>query len=173
MACLFKLSVFFNLILISLGIFRICWEESIKYELQLMKKKLRLLEDDGMLILSQLISLHNLGIHIFGIFRAKRTLVTPFNNGFSFASRCWLFLAIESLTFDILKLLLSLHLSRVLMQEAEGVLMSSIEMYTVDIYWNIFWNQIQFSNSCCGVFFYKDWKNIKWRNLNKDHVFIQ
>lgn len=173
MACLLKLSVVFHLILIFLAIIRIYWEEYIKHELRSIKKKLQSLENDGMLILLQLISLHSLFIHIFGIFRAKHTLVSTYNNAYTFASRCWLFLSIESLVFDIFKLLLILNLCQTLQQETEGVLMGGIELYTVDIYWNIFWNQIQYANSCCGVFFYKDWRNIKWKNSNQEHVFLQ
>lgn len=173
MASLLNLAVLFHLILICLGIIRIGWEEYIKLELRTTKKKLRLLENDGMLIMLQLISFHNLTVQILGMLRAKRTFVSPFSNAMSFSSKCWLFLATEALVFDILKLLLSFHLGQALLLEAEGVLMKGIEMYNIDIYWNIFWNQIQFSNSCCGVNFYKDWRNIKWRNLYQERIYIQ
>lgn len=173
MASLLNLAVLFHLISICLGIIRIGWEEFIKHELRTTKKKLQLLENDGMLIMLQLISFHNLTVQIFGMLRAKRTFVSPFSNAMSFSSKCWLFLAIEASVFDILKLLLSLHLSQALILEAEGVLINGMKMYNIDIYWNIFWNQIQFSNSCCGVSFYKDWRNIKWRNLDQERIYTQ
>lgn len=123
--------------------------------------------------LFQLFGLHNMFVHVFGVYLIHKAVRLPYDPYLAFLFKCWLCFATETCLIHAVKAVFSLRLMAKVEDCSGNSLLSGIERYNLDMHWNVVWNKIQHSYSCCGVTGYKDWVNIVWRSSVEERYFVR
>lgn len=164
---------FFHIVQISLELSIIILEEFIK-EYSEANDIIIDYHDILMIIhLFQLFGLHNVFVHVIGMCLLSNFVKLPYDPILSMSLRAWICFATETCVIHVVEVVYSLRLVINIEDRFITILKNGIKQYNTDMHWNVIWNNIQHSYTCCGVTGHHDWKNIIWLNPNDEQYFLK
>lgn len=155
----FKFLVFLNVLQITIGFGMLFLEEYIKHLLTQHMLEAERTQTYIIMLLAQVYCMQVIVLYYFGLPVASKCNTDIYTHHLTFFMKIWLALGFVCAFEGVLVALTFYQTSNDLSEFLELELFKGVEAYYLDPEWRLIWDNVQYHESCCGVFDYRDWKN--------------